>query len=206
MNERIVVLASGGFDSALVLKHYSDRGFDVFPMYVDYGQKSRDAEVHMLSTQLATFNINNDLMVVNTEIPWAEGGIFDGEGHLYVEMRNLIFLSFAISYAESLKAGTVAYGAIKAFENDEAYPDTQPAFVNDMHVLSVRSTDIKVEAPFIFLTKDDVISLGRSVGIKVEDTISCTNPVGLRACGQCEDCKGISRMLAKIDRAKNACK
>jgi 7-cyano-7-deazaguanine synthase len=51
------------------------------------------------------------------------------------------------------------------------------------------ATPLRIEAPFSPLHKADVIRIGRSLGVPLELTLSCMQPLNGRHCGRCSKCR-----------------
>jgi 7-cyano-7-deazaguanine synthase len=105
----------------------------------------------------------------------------------YVPCRNTVFIASAMSFAESLGGGDIFLG----FKNEgkEPFPDSTAKFVGEMNKLAKISTKskIKIIAPLIKMDKEDIILLGKNLGIDFKDTHSCY--AGNLACGKCLACK-----------------
>jgi 7-cyano-7-deazaguanine synthase len=48
---------------------------------------------------------------------------------------------------------------------------------------------ISIETPFASMHKADVIRLGLSLGVPMEETLSCMQPAGGVHCGRCSKCR-----------------
>ena len=78
-------------------------------------------------------------------------------------------------------------GIIKNFPR---YPDCTHEWLEALNsFLSIEFPNVKVLAPFIDLTKDDVFKIGCRLGVKLEDTFSCNFSDNGEPCGVCENCK-----------------
>ena len=111
----------------------------------------------------------------------------------YVPARNIIFLSFAASYAEAIGAKVIFIGANAV--DYSGYPDCRPAFFNAYaQVLTrglkagVEGKGIKVETPLIHLTKSQIVRLALKLRVPVEKTWSCYQG-GSKPCGLCDSCR-----------------
>lgn len=111
----------------------------------------------------------------------------------YVPCRNTVFLTYTISFAESLfvknKINSDIFVGFKC-EGKESYPDTTEDFVHQINALSKISTESKsqVYAPLIKKDKEDIIIMANKLKIPLEKTFSCY--VGPKYhCGRCLACK-----------------
>lgn len=112
----------------------------------------------------------------------------------YVPFRNGLFLSSAASIALSKGCDVIYYGAHSDDAAGNAYPDCSEVFKNAMNqaIYEGSGHQLKVEAPFVNLTKADVVKKGLELNVPYELTWSCYEG-GEKPCGKCGTC---------IDRAK----
>lgn len=109
----------------------------------------------------------------------------------YVPFRNGLFLSSAASIALSNDCGVIYYGAHSDDAAGNAYPDCSAEFNDAMNrAIYLGSGDqLRIEAPFVELTKADVVKLGLELNVPYELTWSCyeghDKPCGV--CGTCRD-------------------
>jgi len=110
----------------------------------------------------------------------------------YVPARNIIFLSFALSFAETEKAGAIFIGA--HCEDYSGYPDCRPEFyrafqkvINIGTKAGVEKKGIRVVTPLIHKNKAEIIRLGLKLGTPLNLTWSCYEG-GKSPCGKCESC------------------
>ncbi len=100
----------------------------------------------------------------------------------YVPARNTIFLSFALSWAEVLRAGDIFIGANAV--DYSGYPDCRPEFISAFENMANLATKVSVEgkirfkihAPLINLTKGEIIRKGIELGVDYSMTWSCYDP------------------------------
>ena len=108
----------------------------------------------------------------------------------YVPSRNLLFLSYALSYAETIGCSSLYVGFNK--DDSKHFPDCTPAFVEQLNVLSGISgaigSELIIYAPFICNTKAEIIKFANDLEVEIEDTISCYDPTGTIECGKCYSC------------------
>lgn len=205
MNDRAVVLVSGGLDSATVLAIAKHEGYACHAMSFDYGQRHgvelvaarqvADAlgavEHRVVTVDLAAFGGSalTDPALVVPEVPTT------GIPITYVPARNTVFLSLALAWAETLTARHLFIG-VNAVDYS-GYPDCRPAFIAAFERLANLATRIGVEGerieihtPLIDLTKAEIIRRGTELGVDYAATVSCyqPNPSG-EACGLCDSCR-----------------
>ena len=112
----------------------------------------------------------------------------------YVPFRNGLFLSSAASIALSLGCSEIYYGAHADDAAGSAYPDCSSAFNNAINeaIYLGSGKQIKIVAPFIASTKDQVVKKGLKLNVPYKYTWSCYEG-GEKPCGKCGTC---------IDRAR----
>lgn len=209
---RAVVLVSGGLDSATALAVARQDGLTCHALSVDYGQRHRheleasrqvsDAlgAVDHKQIQIDLRSIGGSALTADIDVPKGrDEQTMAGEiPTTYVPARNLIFLSIAAAYAETLEAQNI-YVGVNAVDYS-GYPDCRPAFIEAFEQAAILATKagvqgspLGVQAPLMELTKAEIIRLGVSLGVDYGMTHSCYDPVetsaGIRACGRCDSCQ-----------------
>ena len=209
---RALVLSSGGVDSTTCLGlEVSKYGAEnVTALAITYGQK-HDKEVQAaraVSSHYGVELIELDLSLIfqydttcslltgsDTEIPRESYADqlkkTDGKPvSTYVPFRNGLFLSSAASIALSKGCEVIYYGAHSDDAAGNAYPDCSEAFnkaMNDAIFLG-SGNQLHIEAPFVRLTKADVVKIGLELGVPYELTWSCYEG-GETPCGVCGTCR-----------------
>ena len=107
----------------------------------------------------------------------------------YVPFRNGLFLSCAASIALSKNCDVIYYGAHSDDSAGNAYPDCSDAFQNAMNqaIYEGSGHQLKIEAPFVNLTKADVVRAGLDLHVPYELTWSCYEGKE-KPCGHCGTC------------------
>ncbi|MEW5804016.1 MAG: 7-cyano-7-deazaguanine synthase QueC [bacterium] len=216
-----VVLLSGGVDSTTTLAIARERGFEVYPLSFDYGQKNR-YELECARKAAAFFKVREHLILslnlrtiggsaltdeiaVPLDRPVEETGI----PVTYVPGRNLIFLSVAVAWAESKNMEDIFIG-VNAIDYS-GYPDCRPAFINSFQQTANLATRMGIEGkgritihtPLIDLNKRQIIAKGLSLGVDYRLTSSCydPDPSSGRPCGRCDSCRIRRRGFAENNQA-----
>ena len=198
MKQKAIVLFSSGLDSTTVLYYAMRKGYDCHCLIFDYGQK-HNKEVDNAKKVAKSLKLNYH--VVKTSIPWDTSSLINKnkkipehkqikEGFVpstYVPGRNTIFLSYAISYAETIKAKKIFLG-INAVDFS-SYPDCTPQYLKAMQqVMKSLKNGIEICAPIEKYSKAQIIKLGTRLKVPYEKTWSCYNGKN-RPCGKCDSCK-----------------
>ena len=203
--KKTVVLLSGGLDSATVLYWAKKRGYTIFPLAFDYGQRHKN-EISAAKKLARAAGVS--LEVIRIFLPWKGSSLLDPKVPLpqssslqkvgaaipstYVPGRNLIFLAFGFSYAEAIGASFVLIGANSI--DFSGYPDCRPQFFRILNRLVLEGTKkgiegkpMKVLAPLVRLSKAGIIRLGMRLKVPYRLTWSCYAG-GKKPCGKCDSC------------------
>jgi len=202
--KKAVILLSGGLDSATVLFYAKRKGFKPFALIFDYGQRHKK-EIRQ-AVKIAR-HASCPYHLVKIALPWKGSSLLNKKMSLprhktidpkkipstYVPARNIIFLSFAVSFAEAIGAGTVFIGA-NALDYS-GYPDCRPRFFNAYRRAvsegmksGIEGKRIRIEAPLIRKTKAQIVKMGSGLGVPFPLTWSCYKG-GARPCGVCDSCR-----------------
>ena len=199
MKNKLVLTLSGGMDSSVLLYMAQDRGYDeIHTVTFDYGQR-HTRELVCVDKQIDNFNkqfngwfnlkVTNKVLDVkyikdiaptssltnkdidNPDINEMAG---DAQPVSYVPFRNLMFLSICSSYAESVGADAVWYGAAQV-DSLAGYWDGSEEFVDMVNEVAHlnRENRIKIEAPLLDMSKAEIIEEGIRLGVKFKDTWTC---------------------------------
>lgn len=206
-----VVLLSGGVDSttclALAVKKYGSD--NVFALNILYGQKhskeiasakaiARYYEVDYQEINLSEIMKFSDCSLLQHSTKEIKHQSYSeqlkelgGEGTVdtYVPFRNGLMLSTAASYALSVGATVIYYGAHADDSAGRAYPDCTPEFEQAMNMAIYEGSGrvLKMEAPLLNMNKAGVVEIGLKLGVPYELTWSCYEG-GNKPCGTCGTC------------------
>ena len=108
----------------------------------------------------------------------------------YVPFRNGLFLSSAASIALSRDCGVIFYGAHADDAAGAAYPDCTPEFNRAIGeaIFEGSGKQLQIEAPFVRMTKAEIVKTGLELGVPYELTWSCYEG-GETPCGKCGTCR-----------------
>lgn len=203
-----VVLLSGGLDSTVAAAQAIADGYDLFALTVQYGQRherelkaAREVastlgtkEHHVLDVGLSAWG-GSALTDEGLEVPLdREESVMDAEIPVtYVPARNLVFLSLAVSFAETREADAVFIGANAV--DYSGYPDCRPAFLEAFEDAAnlgtkrgVEGDGFEVVAPLLRLSKREIVERGVALKAPLDRTWSCYEG-GSRQCGRCDACR-----------------
>ncbi|MBK6865560.1 MAG: 7-cyano-7-deazaguanine synthase QueC [Ideonella sp.] len=206
MMKPLVVLLSGGLDSATCLAIARNQGFACYCLSFDYGQRHAAerrppsgwpralgaVEQRTLSLGLAQFGGS---ALTDTSIAVPVDGVQPGIPVTYVPARNTIMLSLALAWAEVLGSRDIFVG-VNAVDYS-GYPDCRPEYIAAFETMAnlatragVEGVKLVIHAPLIDLSKADIIRTGTALGVDYGLTVSCyqADDQG-RACGACDSCR-----------------
>ena len=203
-NEKAVILLSGGLDSATLLYHAKAKGFRPHCLIFEYGQRHRK---EITRARRIAQKAGCPYRIMKIALPWQGSSLLDTKISLprhgkikknvipstYVPARNIIFLSFAASFAEAIGARAVFIGA-NAIDYS-GYPDCRPGFFKAYQTVlrrglksGVERKAIKIYTPLIRKTKAQIIQMGLKLNVPYRLTWSCYRG-GARPCGTCDSCR-----------------
>ncbi len=203
--KKAVVLLSGGLDSATTAYIARVEGYELCALTFLYEQR-HDREIESAKSIADELGVKEHKLL---KIPLEEIGrssLFKGGEDIpinteigmkipstYVPARNIILLSFAVSYAESIDAEAVFIGANAV--DYSGYPDCRPEFYTAFQKACDLGTKRGVEGdpvilryPLIDLSKAEIILKALDLGVPLKNTWSCYRGED-RACGTCESCR-----------------
>lgn len=205
---KALVLFSGGVDSttalALAISKYGKE--NVIALSVSYGQKHKK-EIEA-SNQLAKYyqveHLYLDLKKIfsysncsllehsNQDIPhesYAKQLEKNSTVSTYVPFRNGLFLSSAASIAIAKNCQVIYYGAHSDDAAGNAYPDCSSVFNEAMNqaIYEGSGHQVRIIAPFVEMTKADIIKIGLELKVPYQLTWSCYEGND-QPCGKCGTC------------------
>jgi 7-cyano-7-deazaguanine synthase len=206
---KAVVLLSGGLDSATMMAIARHEGFEPCALTFRYGQRHA-CEIEAARRVVQTMNVaehfevefdlrsmGGSALTSSIDVPKDRSAeqMQKGIPVTYVPARNTIFLSFALGYAESLKANHIFVG-VNALDYT-GYPDCRPEYIQAFEAMARLATKSAVETeepltlhtPLIDFTKSQIIKRGLELNVDYGLTSSCYDPnESGQACGHCDAC------------------
>jgi 7-cyano-7-deazaguanine synthase len=206
LSKKAIPILSGGLDSSGVAAYWKDRGYEIFPVTFEYGQRAKqevkraaqiadslgakDHKIIDISFMKDLYGSTNVLTDNSKPMPSSF------QSNIIVPIRNAVFLTISTAYGFSIGAEVVAYGA---HLSDAPYPDCRPEFTNKLaEALNLGDIDaiksgqhpaVKMWSPAIQgLSKSEMLKASyKLLGEKVFRTWSCYLD-GENQCGKCESC------------------
>jgi len=187
---KIVPLTSGGVDSSVMMLLLKKEDYELFPLFIDYGQLAREKE-WMACQNVCRFlglePCRMDISGFGKSIP---SGItnsnLDIEKNAFLPTRNLLFLTLGAAYGYAKSANVVAIGLL----SNPIFPDQTISFVQTAQksISMSLGTNTVILAPLISLDKRDTLRLARKYGLPLNLTSSCHSG-SEKPCGRCISCK-----------------
>ncbi len=207
---KALVLSSGGIDSttclAIAVKKYERE--NVVSLSIAYGQK-HNKELDSARAVADYYGVEHLMLDLTSIFRYSDCSLLSHSDRdipmesyaeqlsktngtpvsTYVPFRNGLFLSCAASIALSKDCSILYYGAHSDDAAGNAYPDCSQAF-QDAISAAIRTGSgdaLTVEAPFVSMTKADVVRSGLELQAPYHLSWSCYHG-GETPCGACGTC------------------
>jgi 7-cyano-7-deazaguanine synthase len=190
-------------DSSTLAYVAKNRGYSILALHLNYGQRTEQKE-RACAKKIADHLDAESFVEISLDYFTAFGASsltdkkiavekFDpGRAHMpntYVPFRNANLLSIATSFAEARGADAIFIG-VQSLDYS-GYPDCRPQFIDAFQKVidlgTKDTTKITLFAPFISMTKTDILQEGLKLGVPYENTWSCYRNEK-EACGTCGSC------------------
>lgn len=179
----ILVLMSGGIDSAACLHFYCAMNRPVGCLFVDYGQAAADHEEHAATSIVEQYGTT--LMIRRLS-----GGAHKSVGE--IPARNAFLLSIAL-----MERPVTVRGIAIGIHAGTPYPDCSSRFASLIQeVANLQSVRIDIMSPFLQWNKAEVLAYCERERIPIHLTYSCEagrSP----PCGLCNSCLDRRRIVAR---------
>jgi 7-cyano-7-deazaguanine synthase len=206
---RAIVLLSGGIDSATTAAYAAQEGYELYAMTFVYGQR-HSIEISCAKDIVKFLNIRTHIIInipsgifsksallSESAVPVPKGRNINNTNEIpdtYVPARNIIFLSYALAYAETVCAMDIFIGANAV--DYSGYPDCRPEFFKSYENMANIGTragldgnGFRIQTPLLLMKKSDIIKLGAGLGMDYSLTHSCYDPdEDGSSCGECDSC------------------
>jgi len=211
---KAVLILSGGLDSTTLLYKMINDGYEVQTLTFNYAQRHKK-EIDCARKIAALLDIphrtvdlvclaallGDSALLGTKEVPschYTE----DAARQTIVPNRNMIMLAIAAGYAEAREIPEVFYAAHK---NDSAiYPDCRLEFVEAMKPairLATAWHPVELQAPFVNLTKAEIVKMGLQLKVPYHLTWSCYRgeEKPCRSCPTCIEREEAFRLNGVVD-------
>jgi 7-cyano-7-deazaguanine synthase len=168
-----------------------EQGFDIYPLFVDYGQRAALQELKSCKAVMASVDILSvqvaDLSGYGKLLP---SGLTTADKDVFLDAflpgRNLLLLLVAAAYGYQLQASGIAIGLLD--EKTSLFPDQTSKFLAEAEstLKLTLGYEFRILAPLSKLSKREVIQLAQRHG--VHGTYSC-HVGGEVPCGHCISCR-----------------
>ena len=217
--KKVIVLLSGGLDSATVLAIAKNLEYEIYALSFFYGQR-HEIELESAKKIAEKFGVKEH-KIAKIDLRIFGGSALTDEIKVpkltttnrlttddlqlttipitYVPARNTIFLSYSLAYAEVVGAFDIFIG-VNAVDYS-GYPDCRPEFIKTFEDLANLATaagvekkgSFKIHTPLISMSKKEIIEHGIGLGVDYSMTHSCYDPIFKNgktyACGECDSCR-----------------
>lgn len=210
MNEKALVLFSGGVDSTtclgLAIERFGRENVEALSIF--YGQK-HEKEIQSAAKVLEYYGIKGQTIDLTEMFTFSNCSLLshskedipknsyeeqlkrrgDSPVNTYVPFRNGLFLSAAASIGLAKECSNLYYGAHRDDAVGNAYPDCSERFYHAMNeaIIEGSGRQIRLEAPFINKNKAQVVAEGLRLQVPYQFTWSCYEG-GEKPCGTCGTC------------------
>ncbi len=207
MNNKAVILLSGGLDSTTCLAIAKSQGYKLNALTVNYGQR-HNFELQFAQKVIDSFQIKNHSIMDINLAQFGGSALTDKidvpkyriESEMkdipvtYVPARNTVFLSLALAWAEVLGSFDIFIG-VNALDYS-GYPDCRPEYISSFEKTAnlatkagVSGSSFRIHTPLIDMKKSEIIKIGINLGVDYSLTSSCYDPnQGGNPCGLCDAC------------------
>jgi 7-cyano-7-deazaguanine synthase len=200
---KAIAIVSGGMDSVTLAYLLASQGHDLHLLSFDYGQR-HVKELEYARRCAADLGAEHTVIDLSTLTPLLRGSALTDdidvpEGHYaapnmrltVVPNRNAIMLAIAFAAAVADGAAIVATGVHAG--DHPIYPDCRPEFIEAFDRMERHATDgyavdgLHLYAPFVNMSKADIVTLGAALLVPYENTWSCYKG-DTAHCGVCGTC------------------
>ena len=202
---RVLVLLSGGIDSATALYLARQERQEIYTMNMVYTE-TYDSEAEASKRLAAEAHVKEHITVYLPFFKDLEGRYRPEPSATisaaYLPARNIVFYGIAAAYAETLEAEKIVFGSNA--DDARELPDVGPGFVRLMSELVRMGTragnegrSIEISNPLLELSKTDVLKLAIKLNVPLQFTWSCYENAKT-PCGKCRGCRMRSEAFAGV--------
>jgi 7-cyano-7-deazaguanine synthase len=197
--KRIVALASGGMDSAVLLKLLDLMGYRIIITTINTrSRSSREREaLRDIASEIGNIEAFHELEAPDLlEYVELYGTWYKDDSKrepYYIPARNIIFLGYAAYIAEIYGVRAIVTAHNKG--DGSLLPDASEDFMKKVsEILSTYVPGLRVCMPLSVLDKVEIAILGISIGAPINKSWSCYDYLN-KPCGRCRGCVERERAL-----------
>lgn len=202
-----VILVSGGLDSTTLMYQFVHQGVDFVPLFVKYGQHCAEHELETLRKVIPdNYKEKIEIIDVSDIYKYSKSRFIRPANlwkedvnaeDLYIPYRNVLLLTIAASFAQTLGLEKVYSAFINSNHAKEI--DCSSEFFNKLERLLSEYGSVKIEMPFRKMTKYEVAKLGIELKAPIGLTFSCQASPEI-PCGACPNCVDRLNALKQIEQ------
>lgn len=204
--KRVVLLYSGGVDSTSAGLLLNQQGYEVYPLFIDYGQSSVKAERHLAETAPDKLGfrqsqiIETDLVKLLTKSRLLGQKAVD-DSDAWVPGRNTLFMVIAGIYAKQIDADGISIGYM--LDDNFVFGDNDYFHHKSMEEILSKTflRPMEVFLPIKAMNKKGLLKLLYESGY-LDLTVSCWNATlennQVTTCHNCANCKEREENLSGI--------
>ena len=208
-NIKVILLLSGGIDSATALFWALSKGYEIITLSMNYKWRPKKeieatqklAEltgVKLVEVSIPYIMGATDLRLEGYPVPSAKNA---PEG--YIPLKNLVFYSIAAYFAEIYGCRIIIGGHIQ--EDINKFPDAGIDFFKSLEsIIKTSKHDVDLHniefiMPLSKKTKDEVLELADELDVPIDITWSCYGDYE-EPCGKCSSCISREKALKSINK------
>lgn len=204
MNDRALVIHSGGMDSslclALAIKEYGAE--NVLSLSFTYGQRHQN-EIERAKKICAQWDVEHQIINIDCLNKITKSALLDTTTKIkhdktpntLVSGRNGLMVRIASIHAESLGIEKVYVGVIEVEEANSGYRDCSRSYMDIVQKalrIDFDNPDFEIVTPLVYMTKAQTMQLGHDLKVLeflLEETITCYEGIPKQGCQECPACK-----------------
>ena len=202
-----VILVSGGLDSTTLMYLFVKQRVEFIPLFINYGQHCANHELDTLRQVIPDQYVDKiEVIDVSSIYKYSQSRFIKpadlwhekvSADDLYIPYRNVLLLTIAASFAQTLGLNNVYSAFINSNHAKEI--DCSSDFFNKLEGLLSEYGSVKIEMPFRNMTKYEVAKLGIAIGAPIGQTFSCQASPEI-PCGACPNCVDRLNALKQIEQ------
>lgn len=202
-----VILVSGGLDSTTLMYLFVNQSVDFVPLFINYGQHCAEHELETLRNVIPPqYKDKIEIIDVSSIYKYSQSRFIRPANlwkekvqadDLYIPYRNVLLLTIAASFAQTLGICKVYSAFINSNHAKEI--DCSSEFFNKLEGLLSEYGAVKIEMPFRDMTKYEVAKLGIELKAPIGMTFSCQASPDI-PCGACPNCVDRLDALKQVEQ------